>query len=120
MAARADFRFIEYPVYLQLRTIWRGLQNFFPTISASHIFSRELLSAIPDNLAHRDKTFCYPRDGRHTATLRSELRSRISTDGYFLWSSAFIELSSLQSIVEGQKACRDRETHPKLLVSSKF
>jgi hypothetical protein len=43
-----------------------------------------------------------------------------STDGYFLWSSAFIELSSLQSIAEGQKACPYRVTDPKLLVSSKF
>jgi hypothetical protein len=120
MAARADFRFIEYPVYRSSGLFGGGLQNFFPTINASHIFSGDLLSAIPDNLAHRDRTFCYPRDGRHTATLRSELRSRISTDGYFLWSSAFIELSSLQSIVEVQKACRDCETHPKLLVSSKF
>jgi hypothetical protein len=35
-----------------------------------------------------------------TSTLRSELRLQLSTDGCFLWSSAFIELTSLQSNVQ--------------------
>jgi len=39
MARRTDYRSVENPVDLQLRTIWRRLENLFPTISAPHIFS---------------------------------------------------------------------------------
>jgi hypothetical protein len=39
MAASTDFRLVDNPVYLQLRTICRRLNNLFPTINTLHIFS---------------------------------------------------------------------------------
>src|SRR5215469_13114891 len=39
MADRTNYPSVEDPVSLQFRTIWRSIKNFFPTISASHVFS---------------------------------------------------------------------------------
>lgn len=54
------------------------------------------------------------------STLRSEPGLRPPMDGDFLWSSVFIELSSLQSIGQRAESMPDPETRPKLLISSEF
>ena len=53
-------------------------------------------------------------------TLRLEPGLLPPRDGDFLWSSAFIKSSSLQSIVQRAESMPDPETRPKLLISSRF
>ena len=55
-----------------------------------------------------------------SSTLRWEPGLRPPMNGDFLWSSAFIGLSSLQSIGQRAESMPDPETRPKLLISSKF
>ena len=55
-----------------------------------------------------------------SSTLRLEPGLRPPMDGDFLWSSVFIELTSLQSIGQRAESMPDPERRPKLLISSGF
>ena len=65
---------------------------------------------------HKSANECFS----DSSTRRSESDLRGPVNGDFLWSSVFIELTSLQSIGQRAKSMPDPETRPKLLISSEF
>ena len=65
---------------------------------------------------HKSASACFS----DTFTPRSESGLRYSVNGDFLWSSVFIKLSSLQSIVQNAQRMPDPETRPKWVINSEF
>ena len=87
-----------------------GIGTMLVKISATTVSSPVLVKK------HMSANECFS----DSSTLRLEPGLRPPMDGDFLWSSVFIELSSLQSIGQRAESMPDPETRPKWLISSEF